>query len=64
MQLSKFIAARNRICETSRCFTCPLGRNKSGVNTDCRNLILNHPETAETIVKDWLKSHKEGTTNE
>lgn len=63
MKLSKFIAARNRICETSRCFTCPLGRNRSGYDLPCTVLVYSHPETAETIVKDWLKSHKEEPTN-
>lgn len=59
MQFVKVIEARNRICAEERCIDCPLSRNYSGYNLDCNSLIFYHPQTAETIIKFWLKDHKE-----
>ena len=64
MQLTEFVNARNRICQSSTCYRCPLGRNQSGCNVNCTELVYLYPKAAERIVRDWLKSHKEEPTND
>lgn len=64
MQFVKVIEARTRICDTHTCFKCPLSRQNSGHNLQCHDLIYRHPKEAETIIKNWLKSHKEEPTND
>lgn len=64
MQFVKVMEAYKRICTKNLCLTCPLGRGHSGHNLDCRSLMTHYPEDAETIIKNWLKSHKENENHE
>lgn len=47
-----------RICNSiTKCVDCPLDSYNNGVQKQCRYFIIDHPEKAESILKEWLTEH-------
>ena len=47
-----------RICNSiTECIDCPLDSYNNGVQQQCRYLIRDYPEKAESLLKEWLTEH-------
>ena len=53
-----------RMCENSRCNTCPLQKTAEGiyegqcrVNYDCLRFLKEYPEAAEKTINDWAEAN-------
>ena len=48
-----------RICLSvgDKCMDCPLRLSKNGTNKPCNDFMLDHPDIAEPILKEWLAEH-------
>ena len=54
MEFKEFCNVFNKMCEDNDCRDCPIREEKQV--TSCRYWVINNPEKAEKIVKDWEKA--------
>ena len=50
---------RKRLCLSMRdvCGNCPLSLNNNGMTLHCDDFMMDHPDMAEPILKEWLAEH-------
>lgn len=46
---------------TIRCEECPISSNCNGMDVECNNLRIYHPEKYVEIVENWSKAHPRKT---
>lgn len=46
---------------TIRCEECPISSNCNGMDAECNNLRIYHPEKYVEIVENWSKAHPQKT---
>lgn len=46
---------------TIRCEECPISSNCNGMDVECNNLRIYHPEKYVEIVENWSKAHPQKT---
>ena len=47
-----------RICNSiTKCIDCPLSSDNNGVQQQCQYFIIDCPEKAESLLKEWLTRH-------
>nr|DAU23217.1 MAG TPA: hypothetical protein [Caudoviricetes sp.] len=59
LSFTEAMKIRKRLCTSMRdvCGNCPLSSYNNGATIPCKDFMLDHPDMAEPILKEWLAEH-------
>ena len=59
LSFTEAMEIRKRLCLSMRdvCGNCPLSLNNNGMTLHCDDFMMDHPDMAEPILKEWLAEH-------
>lgn len=60
VEMLKEVVRMSQNC-TIRCEECPISSNCNGMDVECNNLRIYHPEKYVEIVENWSKAHPQKT---
>lgn len=61
MEFKEAMKIKKRMCQGITCFECPLNEPSSDKECACGEYILEFPEEAEEILKEWAEEHSRKT---
>lgn len=59
LNFTEAMKIRKRLCTSMRdvCGNCPLSSYNNGATIPCKDFMLDHPDMAEPILKEWMAEH-------
>lgn len=59
LSFTEAMKIRKRLCASmrDRCVNCPLSSDNNDTTESCDDFMLDHPDMAEPILKEWLAEH-------
>ena len=59
LSFAEAMKIRKRLCASMRdvCVNCPLSSDNNDTTESCDDFMLDHPDMAEPILKEWMAEH-------
>lgn len=59
LSFAKAMKIRKRLCTSMRdvCVNCPLSSDNNDTTESCDDFMIDHPDMAEPILKEWAAEH-------
>lgn len=66
LNFTEAMKIRKRLCASMRdvCKNCPLSSDNNDTTESCDDFMLDHPDMAEPILKEWVAEHPAKTNRD
>ena len=66
LSFTEAMKIRKRLCTSMRdaCVNCPLSSDNNDTTESCDDFMLDHPDMAEPILKEWMAEHPAKTNRD